>query len=279
MTAPVSPSNPDPASNPASPSASNPVSNPASLVLVHGLGSSGTFWENLLPDLTGQFRVIRPDLPGHGPNATRPNATQAHPREMAGVLIERLQAEGVTDPHLVGLSLGGWVVLEMAALGFGQSVVALAPAGLWTGTGKGKRERATSVMRAAIPPLEPLLSRLAALDWVKRFGLRSLVRNPSRVSADQFRKAVTSLGQAKGYQVCDRVATINRFDAKAKVTIPTTVAFGDRDLVLPATNSQNRDLLPDHAKFLVVPDCGHAMSWDRPDACLRLILDTTDPAA
>jgi pimeloyl-ACP methyl ester carboxylesterase len=95
------------------------------------------------------------------------------------------------------------------------------------------------------------------------------------VSTDQFRKAVTALGQAKGYRVCDRVATLNRFGSKAKVAVPTTVAFGDHDLVLPAATSQNQKLLPDQAKFLVVPDCGHAMSWDRPDACVRLIMDTT----
>ena len=245
-----------------------------SLVLVHGLGSSSSFWENLIPELSNHFQVVTPDLPGHGLQSTRPTPAQAHPREMAGVLIEQLRSQGVTNPHLVGLSLGGWVVLEMAGLGFGRSVVALAPAGLWMGTGKGKRERATSILRGAIPPLQPVLTHLTSLAWVKRFGLRSLVRDPTRVSTDQFRKAVTALGQAKGYRICDRVATMNRFGSKAKVTVPTTVAFGDRDLVLPAATSQNRGLLPDQARFLVVPDCGHAMSWDRPDACVRLIMDT-----
>jgi pimeloyl-ACP methyl ester carboxylesterase len=245
------------------------------IVLVHGLGSSSTFWENLVPDLATQFQVVTPNLLGHGPGASRPAVIQSHPRELAGSLIEQLRSEGIDNPHLVGLSLGGWVVLEMAAQGFGRSVVGLAPAGLWAGNGKARRERATSVLRTAIPPAERLLSVMARSARVKHFGLRALVREPDRVSNEQFQMAVVALGQARGYRVCDRVAVRTRFLAGGKVQVPTTVAFGDHDLVLPASTSQNRSLLPDHARFLIVPDCGHAVSWDRPDACLHLIRETT----
>jgi pimeloyl-ACP methyl ester carboxylesterase len=178
----------------------------------------------------------------------------------------------------VGLSLGGWVVLEMAAQGYGRSVVALAPAGLWAGTGRARRERVTSVLRAAIPLAEPLLRLVTRSPSVKRFGLRALVQNPDRVSETQFKQAVTALGQARGYRVCDRVAVRNRFLAANKVAVPTTVAFGDHDDVLPARTSQNRSLLPEQAHFLIVPDCGHAMTWDRPDACLHAIMETTAAA-
>ena len=175
------------------------------------------------------------------------------------------------QPHLVGLSLGGWVALEMAALGFGASVVALAPAGLWEPGARVRAERAQSMLRRALPFVKPLLPTLTANATVKRIGLRSLVVRPNRVSDQQFLAAAIALGQAKGYGVCDRVAVRYRFDAGTRVRVPTTVAFGDADRVLPPASSQNPALMPEGAAFSIVEDCGHAMSWDRPDQCLDLI--------
>ena len=242
-----------------------------SLVLVHGLGSSASFWENLLPDLAPRYRVVTPDLPGHGPGAARPTMARAHPRELAADLMERLRADGVDSPHLVGLSLGGWVVLEMAALGFGRSVVALAPAGLWVAGQKIAAERWTSFIRPGLPPLAPALPALIRVPLVKRAVLRSLVREPGRVSDGQLLAAAIALGQAKGYRACDRAAVRNRFTGGAKLEVPTAVAFGDDDRILPPGTSQNRDLLSPSTEFTIVAGCGHAMSWDRPDACLGLI--------
>jgi pimeloyl-ACP methyl ester carboxylesterase len=195
---------------------------------------------------------------------------------MAATLIDQLKAEGLDQPHLVGLSLGGWVVLEMAALGYGRSVLALAPAGLWTDGQKIVAERWTSFMRHGIPPLGRALPRLAAIRPVKRLVLRSLVHDPNRVSDEQLRIAAVALGQARGYRVCDRAAVHNRFTGAAKVGVPTTVAFGDDDRILPSDSSQNRALLPSHSKFMVIPDCGHAMTWDRPHACVQLIERAAD---
>jgi pimeloyl-ACP methyl ester carboxylesterase len=39
--------------------------NPA-LVLVHGLGSAGSIWKSLVPQLIESFTVYAIDLPGHG---------------------------------------------------------------------------------------------------------------------------------------------------------------------------------------------------------------------
>ena len=41
------------------------IRNPT-LVLVHGLGSAGTIWKTLVPQLVESFTVYAVDLPGHG---------------------------------------------------------------------------------------------------------------------------------------------------------------------------------------------------------------------
>lgn len=68
-------------------------------------------WLPQLRGLQDTFRVIAPDLPGHGSLATLPFSFDAAVREMAG-LIER-QAHG--RAIVAGLSLGGYVAMELAS--------------------------------------------------------------------------------------------------------------------------------------------------------------------
>ena len=245
------------------------------LVLVHGQGSAATYWDNVVGTLAGPYRVTVVDLPGHGPGARRLTVAEAAPARLAEALVEQLEERGIDRPHLVGLSLGGWVVLEAAARGYGASVTALAPAGLWAPGAPVRREREVSNFRHLVVALRPALPWLTTRSTVRRFGLRLNVAHPERVTPAQLLAAAHALAQAKAYTACDRAAVRARFEGAARVTVPCTVAFGDADRVLDAESSQNRALAPPGADWVVVPDCGHAMSWDQPDICVELIRATT----
>jgi pimeloyl-ACP methyl ester carboxylesterase len=239
------------------------------LVLVHGLGSSSTYWDNIRPALEKEFDVVAVTLPGHGPGAERLSPAEAHPRQLATAVIATLAARDIHDAHLVGISLGGWVVLEMAALGHAASVVALAPAGFWTT--RGRREYEELLARPALRLLDWALPAIARVPLVKHVGLMTNVKHPSRVTDAQFVAAARALEQSKGFTACDVQAVRHRFEGAASVRVPTTVAFGDADRVLPPSTSQDRSLAPPGAEWVTVPDCGHAMTWDQPEACLDLI--------
>lgn len=242
------------------------------LVLVHGLGSAATYWDNIRPALEADYDVVTVTLPGHGPGATRLSPAEAHPRELAASVVATLAGRGVHDGHLVGISLGGWVVLEMAALGHARSVVALAPAGLWAS--RGRREYEELLVRPWLRLVDPLLPAMARLPLVKQIGLMTNVKHPAKVTDDQFVAAARALEQARGFSACDVQAVRHHFDQGPKVRVPSAVAFGDADRVLPSGSSQERSLAPPGAEWVVVPDCGHAMTWDQPEACLELIART-----
>jgi pimeloyl-ACP methyl ester carboxylesterase len=248
------------------------------LVLVHGLGSASSYWDNIRARLDERYRVVAPDLPGHGPRARTVPEPEAHPAALAAALVDRLKEDGVTAPHLVGVSLGGWVALEMAAQGFGRSVLALAPAGLWQAGAVGEDwwARFVRIMVAPTAPLLPLFSRLAP---ARALGLSPNVRHPHRVSPSQFTAAAKALVQARGYAPIDRALVHDRFSGPERITVPVTVAFGDHDRVLPAGRAQDFGLLPAHAEVHIVGSCGHAMTWDQPDRCLELLEATTARAA
>jgi non-heme chloroperoxidase len=87
------------------------------LVLVHGFAGSSRVWRHQLddPSLTERFRVIAPDLRGHGDSAheLRPEQLTAPDMDANARIWSRdvdAVRDGLTSPVLVGWSFGGAVV-------------------------------------------------------------------------------------------------------------------------------------------------------------------------
>lgn len=85
------------------------------LMLLHNFMSTGrAAWGPLLDLLGRQYRILLPDLPGHGRSVGHPPGF--HHRAMARQLAALLEQEGTTKAHLAGCSSGGmlaqWMVIE-----------------------------------------------------------------------------------------------------------------------------------------------------------------------
>ena len=65
-----------------------------------------------------------------------------------------------------------------------------------------------------------------------------------------------------------------RFDKKVSESIPITIIFGDSDRTLPEKTCQERSLAPKHAKWIILPNTGHAPMWDSTDEVLSEINST-----
>ena len=82
------------------------------LVLIHSLGTSLHVWDAQAHALAGPFRVVRPDLRGHGLTEVTPG-----PYTIAGLaadVIAALDALGIKQAHIGGLSIGGQVAQSIA---------------------------------------------------------------------------------------------------------------------------------------------------------------------
>jgi len=242
------------------------------LVLLHGLGDSSHFWDNLLPALSADYRIHAVDLPGHGPAAAALSAEEAAPAAMARVVIADLERAGIAAPHLVGFSLGGWVALEMAASGYGRSVLALSPPGLWK-TPPTARHGARGVGGAALRILDPLLPTLSRWPRLARLAVRGVVVDPTKVSTDQLVRSARDRRAATGAEAARRAVWGSRFEGGAAIAVPVCVAYGDADQFVDSR--AERDVLGPSVRWVSVPHCGHAMSWDQPEACLKLIAETS----
>ncbi|MFI6510998.1 alpha/beta fold hydrolase [Streptosporangium sp. NPDC050855] len=83
------------------------------LVLIHGLAGSASWWDPLVPLLTGSHRVIRIDLLGHGRSAKPAGEGYTIPEQgrRVGEVLDRL---GVEHATVVGHSTGGSVATALA---------------------------------------------------------------------------------------------------------------------------------------------------------------------
>src|SRR5262245_42943050 len=95
-------------------------------------------------------------MPGFGGSPELAADVRATPGAIARAIHATLAEAGIERAHLSGISLGGWVVLELAKLG-ALSVCAINPAGFWKRPLGPRRESARNGARAALPLLPVVL--------------------------------------------------------------------------------------------------------------------------
>jgi len=79
------------------------------LLLLHAGIADRTMWDDLTPMLAERFRVVAPDLRGYG-ETPLPDGPFVYAADAAALL----EALGIERVHVVGVSLGGHVALDLA---------------------------------------------------------------------------------------------------------------------------------------------------------------------
>lgn len=82
------------------------------VVLLHGVGGDRILWNAVATSLAREFRVIVPDLRGHG-QTPAPPGSQFTLTEMAQDVLRLLDEKSITSVHWVGLSAGGFLALRL----------------------------------------------------------------------------------------------------------------------------------------------------------------------
>ncbi|MFD2176178.1 alpha/beta fold hydrolase [Veronia pacifica] len=82
------------------------------MVLLHGLGSSSEDWQQQIDAFSHDYQLIIPDLPLHGKSEGDP--TQFSLKGCADVVAALLDELAISSTHIVGISMGGMVGLELA---------------------------------------------------------------------------------------------------------------------------------------------------------------------
>ena len=242
------------------------------LVLVHGLGGSATNWAELAPLLARHYRLLVPDLPGHG--GSEPLAGVSGLQPYADRVVALMEYEGASPGPIVGHSLGGLVVLRLALRrpDVVSAVVLAASAGLSVGNVWG-RNLLTAFTFVRPGRLAGRYRSLVARSQLLRrlvFGFVS-VADPtglSETSVEGFLAGQvlhTDTGSAwRALRDDDPRAELERLDR------PALVLWGSEDVQLPLDDAfeYTRRL---RARLRVIPGCGHLLIGERPEICADAI--------
>jgi 3-oxoadipate enol-lactonase len=239
------------------------------VVLLHGLGSCGEDWGFQIPALTQRFRTLTLDLRGHG----RSNLPPGWPivpdlaRDVAGLM------DALDEPsaHIVGLSLGGAVALQLA-VDRPDLVRSLTAVNTFAHLKVGRHGRLPAAKRVTLL----LLGRMDRLGILVANGLfpeeQAYLREAAamRIAANPRRAYLRAL------------VAVARFDLRPRlgeIVAPTLVIAGDQDTTVPMEAKIELERGIPGARLQLLHGSGHAAPLDKThefNALLAEFLDRVD---
>ena len=226
------------------------------LLMLHSLGTCWAIWDTQAEALQAHFRVIRPDLRGHGLTGTTPGpyTIEQLARDALGVL----DALDMAHAHIAGISIGGLIAQSIAhqaptrvdSLALTDTALAIPPAQSW-------RDRAAAVRAGGMAPLvETVVGR-----WVTP----AFARSPE---ADGLRTMLLRT-PPEGYAgAAEAIAAADFTEASRAIAVPTLVLVGEADQATPLSSAEAlRDAIPG-AVLHVLADAAHIPTVQQPAAVL-----------
>ncbi|HEY65349.1 MAG TPA: alpha/beta hydrolase [Caldilineae bacterium] len=236
------------------------------LVLLHGLGSSSADWALQLSGFSSYYRVIAPDLRGHGRTWCERSWRAISIEHMAAdiaVLLERLNAR---PAHVLGLSMGGCVALHLA-LDYPGYVRTLT----LVNTGATIRPTRRRLLRGLWRVLALVSRGPGAMAQIIAKGL---FPQPDQEQLRQ--EAIARLGQVEPRAYLAALWAVLRFDVRHRlheIRHPTLVVAGDRDDTLgPKPTRALAEGIPG-ARLVIIPNSRHATPIDQPQIFNQVVLD------
>jgi pimeloyl-ACP methyl ester carboxylesterase len=219
------------------------------LVLIHAsLATGAGNWKAYVPYLSPHFRLIMPDLRGHG----RTNNPQGEIRlpTLTDDLVAFIKELNLEKPFLCGWSGGGDIALDVG-IRYPNSVRAMVVGGVTHRVS----EEYFNTMRAmgAEAPGKVNFEQLekAMPQFVE------LLRITHSQSPEHWKTLLTQISNEM------LEPTLPSHDDLKKITTPTLIIWGDRDQYLPVEDAIELYRLLPNAELTVLPNTNHSLSVTR----------------
>lgn len=231
------------------------------MVFANSLGTDLQVWDAVAAVFAGRFRVLRYDKRGHGLSdaPAGPYSLDDHVGDLAAVL----DAAGIRDAVVVGVSVGGMIAQALSAarpdlvraLVLSNTAHRIGPPDMW-------ERRIAAVRAGGIAPLaDAILERWfspafrAAGDLAVAPWRNMLVRTP-----------------AEGYAgTCAAIRDADLAAVAAAIAVPTLAVAGSHDAATPPDLVRSTaDLIPG-AGFVSLPGLGHLPCVEDPGAVARVV--------
>jgi 3-oxoadipate enol-lactonase len=236
------------------------------VLLLHGLGGDHTVWDYQVPTLAKTYRVLAPDLRGHG-RTPPPDDARYTFEEFEGDVRKLLDERKTGAVHLVGLSGGGLLALRLL-LDDPSRVRSLALFGAMGHMDNHTRavgQNWAEILRDEGPAA---YSRRLAMDLFAPDWLEAHMDLAERIAKSQEGRNLQGVVRwalaMKDYDVRSRLG---------RIRTPTLILHGlDDNVVDPSHARLLRQAIPG-SEVRLFPNTGHLIPIERPDETAQILVD------
>jgi len=233
-------------------------------VLIHGLGCDASMWDAVVAALPSDVGLVIPELRGHGASTLGWRAPAVE--LWAEDVVRLLRQKQIEAPAIVGLSLGGYTALSIAAAqpGFARAFA--------------------FVSTTAAPDDEAGKQRRAAgIAMIRRSGWRSFadalipsLLNDNRPQFETHRERLLSMFERCGDSglpptLMALAARPNRRAQLLAIRVPSLVIVGAVDALTPPDKARALATGIPGARLHVLDDVGHLSALESPQKVAGLI--------
>lgn len=247
------------------------------LLLLHGAGAATHSWRDVAPILARDFRVIAPDLPGHGFTET-PASEGLSLNGMARGVAALLDVLGETPTVMVGHSAGAAIVLRMQLDGRFSAARLISL--------NGAMQPFPGVSGHIFPAmakllfLNPLAIQLFALRADSARAITGLIESTgSRIDhagLEDYRRLLRTTGHIAG--ALGMMANWNLHPLVAdlpKLASPLTLVAAENDRAVPPRVAGMVKALAPASRLILLPGLGHLAHEEAPARVAEIVLCET----
>lgn len=245
------------------------------IVLVHGFSDNGLCWLPVARELNDTYRIIMPDMVGHGFSS---RASEVNHLDMATDLVSLIESLGLERPVIVGHSMGAMVSAQAVSRNPRLAAALVLEDPPW--------------LSPSSPPIEDE-GETPIVAWAKTLHLRSLEELLAEYRRDHPswpEELVVAMSEAKKQLdpgIIDELGRAFKSGVLSwpsileSISIPLLVITADPSLgaiVGPETVELIRSIKPD-TKLANVQNVGHLIRFDAPATfmgILRSFLEETE---
>lgn len=240
------------------------------VVLLHPFPVNHEFWLPVANALSTRYRLILPDLRGHGDSdiGEGPATMAKHAADLAHVMDDA----DVGRAPMIGVSIGGYALFEFWRRHRGR-VAALGLCNTKAGADNpearaGRLQAANDVIeRGTEPFFEGMAPRLLGRTTgeTRPDLVEGALRMMRKMSAEDI--AQVQRGMAERPDSMDTLKTIN---------VPTLLITGEEDIF---TGRNEAELMRQHipnSEMRVIPKAGHYSCWEQPEGAAKLLRQFLD---
>jgi 3-oxoadipate enol-lactonase len=234
------------------------------VVLLHPFPLNHSFWKSVIEQLSTRYRVITPDLRGHGRSEL--GQGPATMDKMAADLEKLCREERITKGFFAGVSIGGYALFEFwrrSREQFGALVLANTRAGAETAESRASRlALADKVLREGTASfIEDMLPKL--LSPVTITNRPDIVDAARRMMQKMSPQDIAGVQQGMADRP-DSVATLRT------INVPTLIISGADDSV-PQSEAELMHRNISGSRMAVIPRAGHYAALEQPEEFGRLL--------